>query len=138
MITVHGTNLDTIQKPEMVVYVEGEPTPINKSVINGPFPRGPLPRPASDAVSLLSDLLRHQLRPDGVPVAVGEPEIPDERPADGEERPPQAVPPVATVPVEAARDAADDADRVHHGQRGVREGPGEALPEHKVPAVIRR
>ncbi|XP_052127793.1 plexin-B [Frankliniella occidentalis] len=32
MITVHGTNLDTVQKPEMVVYVEGDPNPINRSV----------------------------------------------------------------------------------------------------------
>lgn len=32
MITVHGTNLDSIQKPEMVVYIEDEPTPVNKSV----------------------------------------------------------------------------------------------------------
>lgn len=32
MITVHGTNLDTILKPEMVVYVADEPNPINKSV----------------------------------------------------------------------------------------------------------
>ncbi|GLH11402.1 Uncharacterized protein GBIM_16186 [Gryllus bimaculatus] len=32
MITVHGTNLDTILKPEMVVYIDEEPTPINKTV----------------------------------------------------------------------------------------------------------
>jgi IPT/TIG domain. len=32
MITVHGTNLDTIVKPEMVVYIDEEPTPINKTV----------------------------------------------------------------------------------------------------------
>ncbi|KAK6619958.1 hypothetical protein RUM44_006358 [Polyplax serrata] len=32
MITVHGTNLDTILKPEMVVYVADEPNPINKSM----------------------------------------------------------------------------------------------------------
>ncbi|XP_049807019.1 plexin-B [Schistocerca serialis cubense] len=31
MITVHGTNLDTILKPEMVVYVEDEPNPVNKT-----------------------------------------------------------------------------------------------------------
>lgn len=32
MITVHGTNLDTVQKPEMVVFLEGNPNPINRSV----------------------------------------------------------------------------------------------------------
>lgn len=32
MITVHGTNLDTIQKPEMVVYTDSSLNPINKSV----------------------------------------------------------------------------------------------------------
>ncbi|XP_012258448.2 plexin-B isoform X2 [Athalia rosae] len=32
MITVHGTNLDTIQKPEMEVYLENEPLPVNKTV----------------------------------------------------------------------------------------------------------
>lgn len=32
MITVHGTNLDTILKPEMVVYIDEEPNPINKTV----------------------------------------------------------------------------------------------------------
>lgn len=32
MITVHGTSLDTVQKPEMVVYLEGDPNPINRSV----------------------------------------------------------------------------------------------------------
>jgi plexin A len=32
MITVHGTNLDTILKPEMVVYLDEEPSPINKTV----------------------------------------------------------------------------------------------------------
>lgn len=32
MITVHGTNLDTIQKPEMIVYISDDPVPINKSV----------------------------------------------------------------------------------------------------------
>lgn len=32
MITVHGTNLDTIQKPEMVVFVESINNPINKTV----------------------------------------------------------------------------------------------------------
>ncbi|XP_066996957.2 plexin-B isoform X2 [Anabrus simplex] len=32
MITVHGTNLDTILKPEMVVYIDDEPNPINKTV----------------------------------------------------------------------------------------------------------
>lgn len=32
MITVHGTNLDTIQKPEMVVYLDDDPNPINRSV----------------------------------------------------------------------------------------------------------
>lgn len=32
MITVHGTNLDTIQKPEMVVYSDSSLNPINKSV----------------------------------------------------------------------------------------------------------
>lgn len=31
MITVHGTNLDSIQKPEMEVYMHNEKTPINKS-----------------------------------------------------------------------------------------------------------
>ncbi|CAH0774149.1 unnamed protein product [Bemisia tabaci] len=31
MITVHGTNLDTIQKPEMVVFVESINNPINKT-----------------------------------------------------------------------------------------------------------
>lgn len=31
MITVHGTNLDTIQKPEMEVY-SNEPNPINKTI----------------------------------------------------------------------------------------------------------
>ncbi|XP_047364074.1 plexin-B [Vespa velutina] len=32
MITVHGTNLDTIQKPEMEVYFDTEPTPVNRTV----------------------------------------------------------------------------------------------------------
>nr|CAD7429271.1 unnamed protein product [Timema monikensis] len=32
MITVHGTNLDTILKPEMVVYINDELTPTNKTV----------------------------------------------------------------------------------------------------------
>ena len=32
MITVHGTNLDTIQKPEMVVYLDDDPNPLNRSV----------------------------------------------------------------------------------------------------------
>ncbi|XP_046429444.1 plexin-B [Neodiprion fabricii] len=32
MITVHGTNLDTIQKPEMEVYLENDPVPINKTI----------------------------------------------------------------------------------------------------------
>ncbi|XP_033220264.1 plexin-B [Belonocnema kinseyi] len=32
MITVHGTNLDTIQKPEMEVYVENESKPVNRTV----------------------------------------------------------------------------------------------------------
>lgn len=32
MITVHGTNLDTIQKPQMEVYVENELKPVNKTV----------------------------------------------------------------------------------------------------------
>jgi len=33
MITVHGTNLDSIQKPEMVVFNdENDPMPINKTV----------------------------------------------------------------------------------------------------------
>lgn len=32
MITVHGTNLDSIQKPEMEVYMHNEKIPINKSV----------------------------------------------------------------------------------------------------------
>nr|CAD7258241.1 unnamed protein product [Timema shepardi] len=31
MITVHGTNLDTILKPEMVVYINDELTPTNKT-----------------------------------------------------------------------------------------------------------
>ncbi|XP_046682902.1 plexin-B isoform X1 [Homalodisca vitripennis] len=31
MITVHGTNLDTIQKPEMVVYSDSSVNPVNKS-----------------------------------------------------------------------------------------------------------
>ncbi|XP_012278173.1 plexin-B isoform X2 [Orussus abietinus] len=32
MITVHGTNLDTIQKPEMEVYFEDEVEPVNRTV----------------------------------------------------------------------------------------------------------
>jgi plexin A len=32
MITVHGTNLDTIQKPEMIVYLDDDPSPVNKTV----------------------------------------------------------------------------------------------------------
>jgi plexin A len=32
MITVHGTNLDTIQKPQMIVYQEKEGVPINRTV----------------------------------------------------------------------------------------------------------
>ena len=32
MITVHGTNLDTIQKPEMVVYLEKDNVPVNQTV----------------------------------------------------------------------------------------------------------
>lgn len=32
MITVHGTNLDSIQSPEMEVYMHNEKTPINKSI----------------------------------------------------------------------------------------------------------
>lgn len=32
MITVHGTNLDTIQKPEMLVYLEKENKPINQTI----------------------------------------------------------------------------------------------------------
>lgn len=32
MITVHGTNLDTIQKPEMEVYFENEAVPVNRTV----------------------------------------------------------------------------------------------------------
>ncbi|XP_046407058.1 plexin-B isoform X3 [Ischnura elegans] len=32
MITVHGTNLDTIQKPEMLVFLKDEPNTINKTV----------------------------------------------------------------------------------------------------------
>jgi plexin A len=32
MITVHGTNLDSIQKPEMLVFNEDDPVPINKTV----------------------------------------------------------------------------------------------------------
>lgn len=32
MITVHGTNLNTIQKPEMIVYADGERNIINKTV----------------------------------------------------------------------------------------------------------
>lgn len=32
MITVHGTNLDTIQKPEMEVYYDNELVPINRTV----------------------------------------------------------------------------------------------------------
>ncbi|KAG7207100.1 hypothetical protein KM043_000977 [Ampulex compressa] len=32
MITVHGTNLDTIQKPEMEVYFDSEPLPVNRTV----------------------------------------------------------------------------------------------------------
>ncbi|XP_076249106.1 plexin B [Calliopsis andreniformis] len=32
MITVHGTNLDTIQKPEMEVYFDNEPLPVNRTV----------------------------------------------------------------------------------------------------------
>ncbi|XP_014213293.1 plexin-B [Copidosoma floridanum] len=32
MITVHGTNLDTIQKPEMFVYFEKESVPVNRTV----------------------------------------------------------------------------------------------------------
>ncbi|KAF4532611.1 hypothetical protein B566_EDAN013516 [Ephemera danica] len=32
MITVHGTNLDAIQKPEMVVYLDDDPTPVNKTI----------------------------------------------------------------------------------------------------------
>lgn len=31
MITVHGTNLDSIQNPEMEVYAYNEPNPVNKS-----------------------------------------------------------------------------------------------------------
>ncbi|KAH0546188.1 plexin-B [Cotesia glomerata] len=32
MITVHGTNLDTIQKPEMEVYADNELKPVNRTV----------------------------------------------------------------------------------------------------------
>ncbi|XP_018362597.1 PREDICTED: plexin-B [Trachymyrmex cornetzi] len=32
MITVHGTNLDTIQKPEMEVYFDNEQLPVNRTV----------------------------------------------------------------------------------------------------------
>ncbi|XP_015599759.1 plexin-B [Cephus cinctus] len=32
MITVHGTNLDTIQKPEMEVYFDNELLPVNKTI----------------------------------------------------------------------------------------------------------
>ncbi|XP_058804816.1 LOW QUALITY PROTEIN: plexin-B [Phymastichus coffea] len=32
MITVHGTNLDTIQRPEMVVYLDKDAEPINRTV----------------------------------------------------------------------------------------------------------
>jgi len=32
MITVHGTNLDTIQNPMMMVYIVDDPTPINITV----------------------------------------------------------------------------------------------------------
>lgn len=32
MITVHGTNLNIIQKPEMIVYSESSSTIINKTV----------------------------------------------------------------------------------------------------------
>lgn len=32
MIFVHGSNLDSVQKPEMEVYVYNEPTPVNKTV----------------------------------------------------------------------------------------------------------
>ncbi|XP_059469642.1 plexin-B isoform X3 [Neocloeon triangulifer] len=31
MITIHGTNLDSIQQPEMVVYNEDDPSPINRT-----------------------------------------------------------------------------------------------------------
>lgn len=40
MITVHGTNFNTIQKPEMVVYTENEQNPVSKSVSNFFFVKG--------------------------------------------------------------------------------------------------
>ncbi|XP_014222817.2 plexin-B isoform X2 [Trichogramma pretiosum] len=61
MITVHGTNLDTIQRPEMIVYLDKDTMPVNRTactVLNPSQMECPSPSIAARYRSLLDQQLQ--------------------------------------------------------------------------------